>query len=57
MNRRGFVHVLTQMRAAVGLAGVVEDAAGQQSVVRRENVDKPTFRELEWVWEGQGIDP
>jgi len=57
MNRRGFVHVLTQMGAAVGLAGVVKDAAGQQSVVRRKKTGKPTFRELGWVWEGQGIDP
>ena len=57
MNRRGFVHVLTQMGAAVSLAGVVKDAVGQQSVVRRKKVGKPTFRELGWVWEGQGIDP
>jgi hypothetical protein len=30
-------------------AGVVKDAAGQQTVVRRKNVGKPTFRDLGWV--------
>jgi hypothetical protein len=57
MNRRGFVHVLTQMGAAVGLAGVVKDAAGQPIVRRRNIIGKATFRDLGWVWEGQGIDP
>jgi hypothetical protein len=57
MNRRGFVRVLTQAASAVGLAGLVNDASGQQAIARRKNAGKPTFRELGWVWEGQGIDP
>jgi len=57
MNRRGFLHVLTQGGAAVGLAGVARDAPGGQADVRRPEAGKPSFRDLGWVWEGQGIDP
>jgi len=57
MNRRGFLHVLTQGGAAVGLAGAARDAPGGPTDARRPGGDKPTFGDLGWVWEGQGIDP
>jgi hypothetical protein len=57
MNRRGFVRVLSQAGAAVGLAGLASRAAGQPSVAAVKHAGKPTFRDVGWVWEGQGIDP
>src|SRR4030065_280954 len=29
----------------------------QRDVARRRPAGKPSFRDLGWVWEGQGIDP
>ncbi len=59
MNRREFSRVL--MGAGVGLVGGVAGAKAAEpprtgKTVGR-NAGKPTFRDLGWAWEGQGLDP
>jgi hypothetical protein len=57
MDRRRFVHTLSQLMAAAGWTGVVQSADRPTVVPRRQDDSRPTFRDLGWVWEGQGIDP
>jgi len=57
MNRRGFMRTATRAGAALGLTGWT-GAGGQRAVATLpEPAGRPTFREVGWVWEGQGIDP
>jgi hypothetical protein len=57
MNRRGFLRVLTQATATVGLTGATQISLAEPNAVSSGNAAKPSFRDLGWVWEGQGIDP
>lgn len=57
MNRRRFIRVVTRAGAAVGLTGVANAADQPLAAIRPRRAGKPTFRDLGWVWEGQGIDP
>jgi hypothetical protein len=57
MDRRGFMHVLSQLAATAGLAGVAQGADRQPAVQCRRDDSQPTFRDLGWAWEGQGLDP
>jgi len=56
MNRRSFVRMLAQAGAAVGLAASAKDAARGDTAEPRK-AGRPSFRDVGWVWEGQGIDP
>ena len=56
MNRRSFVRVLAQTGAAAGLAGLAGETAKGETAGPRKGA-KPSFRDVGWVWEGQGIDP
>ena len=56
MDRRDFIRVATHAGAALGIAGLAE-AADQEKTAILKSSSKPTFRDLGWVWEGQGIDP
>lgn len=42
---------------AAGLAALAGDAQGQAGDVAAKRAGKPSFRDVGWVWEGQGIDP
>jgi len=57
MKRREFIQATSAAGAALGLAGQAEGAEQQPNAVGSGNVGKPTFRDIGWVWEGQGIDP
>ncbi|MFH1920428.1 MAG: hypothetical protein ABIP48_11150 [Planctomycetota bacterium] len=57
MNRRSFIRTATQVGAALGLTGWAAAADQGKAAARSEPAGKPTFRDLGWVWEGQGIDP
>ncbi len=57
MKRREFIEAMSLGGAALGLAGRAEGAEPQTNVAGTEISDKPTFRDIGWVWEGQGIDP
>ncbi len=57
MDRRDFLRVGIQAGAALGTAGLAGAADQQKTVAAVKSSGKPTFRDLGWVWEGQGIDP
>jgi hypothetical protein len=54
MNRRELGHVLLRAGA---LAGAVAGTQGAETSRAGKSAGKPTFRDLGWVWEGQGLDP
>ena len=51
MDRRGFIRSATQAGVVLGMANWSEAAAPAQTA------GDHNFRDLGWVWEGQGIDP
>ncbi|GMV94357.1 MAG: hypothetical protein AMXMBFR82_41350 [Candidatus Hydrogenedentota bacterium] len=53
MNRREFIQTASVAGAAIGLASAAQGAEAQKPHAN----GKPSFREIGWVWEGQGIDP
>ena len=57
MDRRNFMQAAAQAGAALGLTGLAGAADQQGTATHGEHSSKPTFRDLGWVWEGQGIDP
>lgn len=57
MDRRKFVRVLAAASAGMGLSSVTTGVESRSSVPCRSAKDKPTLRDVGWVWEGQGIDP
>ncbi|MBN2296681.1 MAG: hypothetical protein JXM70_29905 [Pirellulales bacterium] len=57
MDRRKFMHVATQASVTLGMAGLARAAENQQNSTSSKSSGKSTFRDLGWVWEGQGIDP
>jgi hypothetical protein len=57
MDRRGFIRTATQAGAALGLTGWSRAAHPEEAAERPQPAGKPTFRDVGWVWEGQGIDP
>ena len=57
MNRRGFVRVLAQAGMAAGLAKLANGAESGEDTQARKSPVKSSFRDVGWVWEGQGIDP
>ena len=57
MDRRGFVRTITQAGIGLGLTPLAEATDQQTDTARPERGGKPTFRDVGWVWEGQGIDP
>jgi hypothetical protein len=63
MDRRHFIRTITQSGGALGLAGFAPTAqrqaatAAQSDPAHSESPGKPSFRDVGWVWEGQGIDP
>ena len=57
MDRRDFIRVATQAGAALGMTGLAEAADQQKTNTLPKPAGKPAFRDLGWVWEGQGLDP
>ena len=58
MNRRHFIRTATQSGAALGLTCFADAAERQMTAAAPpEPSAKPSFRDLGWVWEGQGLDP
>jgi len=57
MDRRGFLHAVGQAGAGLGLAGLAKGDERHKSLGPRGSTGKRSFRDLGWVWEGQGIDP
>ncbi len=57
MKRREFVQTVSRAGAALGLAGCATAAEQRPGDAWLENGGKPSFRDIGWVWEGQGIDP
>ena len=57
MNRRGFIRAATQAGAALGMTTWSAAAAEQKTAAGLKPAGKPAFRDVGWVWEGQGIDP
>ncbi len=57
MKRREFIQATSLAGAALGLADRAEGAEQQPNAAGSGNAGKPTFRDIGWVWEGQGIDP
>lgn len=53
MNRREFIRKASVAGTAIGLAGAAQDVEAQGPRAS----GKPSFRDMGWVWEGQGIDP
>ena len=48
---------LTTIGATAGLANVAQGFGSQSPKPSRGEEGKPTFRDVGWVWEGQGLDP
>ncbi|MBX7255949.1 MAG: hypothetical protein K1Y02_06275 [Candidatus Hydrogenedentes bacterium] len=57
MKRREFLHTASVAGLALSVAGQAMSAEGQPKEAKPNNPGKPTFRDIGWVWEGQGIDP
>lgn len=57
MNRRGFIRTVTHAGAALTLTRRADAAEQRKTAARPKPAGKPTFRDVGWVWEGQGIDP
>ncbi len=57
MKRREFIQEATIAGATLGLAGRTQGAEQQAPAAEAPKGAKPTFRDIGWVWEGQGIDP
>jgi hypothetical protein len=57
MNRRSFFRTATQAGAALGLTGWAAAADRRRHAAGSGRPARPAFRDLGWVWEGQGIDP
>jgi len=57
MKRREFIHAMSVAGAAVATTGHAEDVNHKPLAVGSGNPGKPSFRDIGWVWEGQGIDP
>jgi hypothetical protein len=57
MKRREFIGTVSLAGAALGLAGKAEGAEQPSNTGEAGNAGKPRFRDIGWVWEGQGIDP
>jgi hypothetical protein len=58
MNRRHFIRTATESGAALGLTCLADGAKPQMTAAAPpEPSAKPSFRDLGWVWEGQGLDP
>jgi len=57
MDRRGFIRSATQAGALLGAANWAGAAPGQEKAPSPTTAGNHSFRDLGWVWEGQGIDP
>ena len=57
MKRREFIRTIPVAGAALGMAAHAQNAGQQPGVAGPGNAGKPSFRDIGWVWEGQGIDP
>ncbi len=57
MERRVFLQALSLAGAGLGFASKTEAVEQQPIADAPGNAGKPTFRDIGWVWEGQGIDP
>ncbi|MFA6244666.1 MAG: hypothetical protein WC655_27225 [Candidatus Hydrogenedentales bacterium] len=57
MERRAFLQALSLTGAGLGFASKTEGAEQQPIADAPKNTGKPAFRDIGWVWEGQGIDP
>lgn len=57
MKRREFVQAMSLAGATFGLAGLAGGTEQRPNTSGPGNAGKPTFRDIGWVWEGQGIDP
>ncbi|HNT88179.1 MAG TPA: hypothetical protein PKL84_09975 [Candidatus Hydrogenedentes bacterium] len=57
MKRREFVKTISVAGAALGLAGRAEGADQGPNAAGAVECGKPSFRDVGWVWEGQGVDP
>lgn len=56
MNRREFIKSMSLAGATLSLTAGAEGAEHTPNAAPA-NAGKPTFRDIGWVWEGQGIDP
>jgi len=57
MHRRRFLRAVAEVGAAAGFARAAAAGEPKPSAIRFPGTGKPGFRDLGWVWEGQGIDP
>lgn len=57
MNRRRFLRTVAETGAAAAFARSATAGESKPFAIRFQGTGKPRFRDLGWVWEGQGIDP
>ncbi len=57
MDRRDFIRSAAQAGAVLGMTAGAGIARGQQTAATPKTEGEHDFRDLGWVWEGQGIDP
>ncbi len=57
MNRRDVLRVLSAAAATAASTSAAQVALAKSNTVSPEKAAKSSFRDLGWVWEGQGIDP
>ena len=57
MKRREFIQAISLAGAAASAAGQSEAVEIKTAAAHLENRGKTSFRNIGWVWEGQGIDP
>lgn len=57
MKRREFIKTVSLAGAAFSVTVRAEGAEQRPDAAVSGKTGKPTFRDIGWVWEGQGIDP
>ncbi len=57
MKRREFIQTMSVAGTALGLGGQAQSTELRANAGESRNASKPSFRDIGWVWEGQGIDP
>lgn len=57
MKRREFVKTLSLAGTVLGLTDPAEGSEQESNPAASGGPGKPAFRDIGWVWEGQGIDP
>ena len=57
MDRRDFIRVVSQASAVLAVPTCSGSAFARQNATGVQAADALDFRDVGWVWEGQGIDP